>query len=1289
MEFIPKKFIPKQREWLSLKVAMMYVLLGSSWIYFSDKLMGTLAADPQSAVRISLIKGLMYILVTAALLFFIIHKGVLRIQRSEEAIRETATRLENTLESISDAFFSMDDNLVVTYFNAPAERMLNRKATEVIGKYLFDAFPEAKGSIFDEKYHYAVTEKASVAFEAYFDIAPYRNWYEVRIYPQKKGISVYFQIITERKQAEERLRKSEQRFFLAMEATKDGLWDWDLHTDEVYYSPGYLAMLGYTPGEVPADASVWADRIHPEDKDAALKANMDCIENRRDDFDVEFRMQAKNGEWRWILGRGKAAGRDESGRAIRMVGTHTDITERKLAEIALRESEERFSRFFHANPMASSISRLSDGQFVDANDAFLDLFGYTREEVIGQTSLKLGTWANPGERTKAIEILQKHGRAKNFETQRIRKSGEIIDVLGFGEVIDIAGEKYILSLAYDITERKLAEENLKERDEFLTAVVENIPDMIFVKDAKELRFVRFNRAAEDLLGYSRDNMIGKTDHDIFPKDIADFFTRNDREVLGKKTLKDIPEETISTRLNGTRILHTKKIPILSKKKGEPKYLLGISEDITERKQMEEAIKKRLIALTRPLDSNEIEFEELFDIEEIQKLQDQFANATGVASIITNVDGTPITKPSSFCRLCETIIRRTEKGLRNCYYSDSVIGRCNPEGPIIQPCLSGGLWDAGASITVGGRHVANWLIGQVRDETQDEDQMREYARAIGIDEETFIDAFREVPSMSKDQFEKIAQALFTLAGQLSSMAYQNVQQARFITERKQAEEELVRLATAIEHAGEGIIILDTNFNIQYANPAFKRITGYEGNQIVGRHASILKSGKHEESLYQNLRETLKRGEGWSGRFINKKKDGILYHADVTASAIRDNSGAIINYVSIHRDITKEVELEKELRQAQKMEAIGNFSGGIAHDFNNILAAIMGFTELSLSKVPEGSPVRSNLEQVLKATMRASGVVRQILAFSRQSEQERKPMALAPVIQEVLKLMRSTLPTTIRINQELTTGSEEDVVLADPTQIHQVLMNLCSNAAHAMRAKGGILSVELSKITDLSTAPVHPDLTDGQYVCLTVSDTGHGMEAAVLDRIFDPYFTTKGPGEGTGLGLSVVQGIVKSHGGVITARSEPGKGTSFYILLPSFNKNVELEIAAIEPIPTGTERILLVDDEEGLAELGEGILESLGYTVTAKTSSFDALEIFQAQPHAFDLVITDMTMPDLTGTELAEMLLGIRSDLPIILCTGFTDLTSEKQAQDAGIREFIMKPYDIRTLAKAIRKALGTE
>lgn len=512
----------------------------------------------------------------------------------------------------------------------------------------------------------------------------------------------------------------------------------------------------------------------------------------------------------------------------------------------------------------------------------------------------------------------------------------------------------------------------------------------------------------------------------------------------------------------------------------------------------------------------------------------------------------------------------------------------------------------------------------------------------------------------------------------------------VTENKKAEEELRRLVTAIEQCAEAVFITDVSRIIRYVNPAFESISGYSKDEAVGRHIGILKSNRHTEAFYEETRNTLRNLEVWSGRVISRRKDGTTYEADATASPVRDASGDLIGYVIIHKDITDEVRMERQIRRTQKLEALGTLAGGIAHDFNNALTAVMGFSQMAHYKLPESSPIRSDIERVLQASLRASELVRQILTFSRKTEHEPKPVRMPPIINEVLGLLRPSLPATIQIRCELDPAAAENLIMADETQIHQILMNLATNAAHSMRKTGGILCIRLYGLEpDETLLGLNADLRPGQYVCLSVSDTGHGMESEVLDRIFDPYFTTKGPNQGTGLGLAVVQGIVRTHGAAINVWSEPGSGSVFDIFFPRVEGYAAPEASEAPPesIGSGSERILLVDDEELLTELVKEMLESIGYEVTALTESPKALELFRARPGSFDLIITDMTMPHLTGKDLAEEILKIRADIPVLLCTGYSDILNDKLAREAGICEVMMKPFTMADLDKAISRALA--
>ncbi len=706
-------------------------------------------------------------------------------------------------------------------------------------------------------------------------------------------------------------------------------------------------------------------------------------------------------------------------------------------------------------------------------------------------------------------------------------------------------------------------------------------------------------------------------------------------------------------------------------------------------------------------SGDVTFEDIFDLEDIQRLQDEFALATEVASIITKPDGTPITRPSNWCRLCNEIIRKTEKGRINCFKSDAAIGQLNLEGPTVMPCMSGGLWDAGAGISVGGNHIANWLIGQVRDETQTEENMRRYAREIEADEEEFLRAFHEVPSMSQGRFQNIAAMLFTLANQLSSSAYQNAQQTQLIVDLK-IERETVdrqskelraskqRLSAHFDNTPLGVIEWGLDFKVVGWNNAAENIYGYSKEEAIGRNGLELLVPPEAHSLIQPVWDALVSGKGGT-RSTNENitKDGKSIICEWYNTTLSDSSGVVIGAASLVQDITERInfnhereKLQESLRQAQKMEAVGTLAGGIAHDFNNILSAIIGYTDLARDDLPPESQTVSSLNKVLTAGNRAKELVNQILAFSRQSELELIPIQIHHIVNEALKLLRSSIPTTIEIRKNI--DSQSGTVLSDATQIHQITMNLCTNAYHAMRSKGGVLAVTMRPILveegDLKIKNF--DLTPGPYVEFVISDTGIGMDRQTVAKIFNPYFTTKKKGEGTGLGLSVVHGIIKSYGGHITVYSEPGKGTTFRIYLPQIISDRPSKITeTTRGCPTGNERALIVDDEAVLVNMAKMMLTSLGYDVTIMTSSSMALQIFENAPDDFDFIITDMNMPKMNGVELIRKILKVRPDIPIILCTGFSELIDQEKASALGVKKFLMKPVLKRELAEAVREVLS--
>jgi PAS domain S-box-containing protein len=686
--------------------------------------------------------------------------------------------------------------------------------------------------------------------------------------------------MTREKALTDALKEKEERLNMALEASSDGLWDWNVQTGEIYFSPRYYIMLGYKPYELPQTYDTWVGLLHPDDREAAEKIIRDHIENNSGPFEPEFRMKTRSGKWKWILGKGKVFSVDEKGRPVRVVGTHTDITDTKKTERELK-LRIRISRIF--------LTTAGDETYEKILALVLDM-----------TQSRYG-------------------------------------IFGF---IDETGEWVCPSLTRDIWE--------------------------------------------------------------------------------------------NCRIPGKRIA--------------------------------------------------------------------FPHDTW-----TGIWGQAMTERQS---------RYANRRLRL------------PKGHItIDNALD-------APVVYQDRLVGNLLIGQKDTGYTDDDQ---------------------------DLMEMVAD-------QIAPVLNTRLERDREIKERRQAE-------------------------------------------------------------------------------------------------IR-------------------------LQQVQKLEAIGSLAGGIAHDFNNILSAILGYTQLVMDRLPTDSPVQEDLEQVYKGGERAKELVMQILAFSRQQEQDAAPIQIGPIVKEAIKFLKATLPSYIEIHQRII--PDPGMILADPTRIHQVLMNLCTNAAQAMDRAGGTLTVALSEMTlDPDTTAVLPDLLPGKYLKLTVEDTGHGIAPEILPKIFDPYFTTKRRGQGTGLGLATVHGIIKSYGGGIGVSSTPGQGTTFQVFFPVMEEPVEPDSEKSAPVTAAGSGacILFVDDEPPIAKLGKQLLELLGYQAEACTDPLEALALFKDNPDRFDLVITDLTMPGMKGDRLAGELIKIRPDTPVILCSGFSVHMSEDEAEAAGIKAFVVKPFLKQDLAAVIHKVLG--
>ncbi len=765
-------------------------------------------------------------------------------------------------------------------------------------------------------------------------------------------------------------------------------------------------------------------------------------------------------------------------------------------------------------------------------------------------------------------------------------------------------------------------------------------------------------------------------------------------------------------LKNGRVLERISYP-LARPAGAEAERVWLFRDVTARIRESTDAGKRIEALTRPTtDVGSIRFEDLFDLEEIQRIQDLFADATGVASIITHTDGTPITRPSNFCRLCRDIIRETSLGRANCFRSDAALGLNNPDGPKIQPCLSGGLWEAGASINAGSQHVANWLIGQVRDETQTEQGVLEYAREIGVDEGEFLKAFREVPAMSREQFNRVADALFTFANLLSRSAFQNLQQARYIAERKRAESALraseARLTEVFANMDGAVFVLnameDGRLIYESFNPRCEEMTGLKSTDVWGRSPEEVLPPEEAALLMPRYRECRDRGKVLQFEADLGYAPGRRFWS-TTLVPIRNEFGRVYRIAGFGHDITglrraefERMELERRMLHTQKLESLGVLAGGIAHDFNNLLMAILGNLDLALMDLSPVSPARASIEQSVIAARRAADLTRQMLAYSGKGRLDVRRINLSELVEQNAHLLRTCISKIVGLNLRI--DHNLPLITADAGQLQQIVMNLITNASEAIGEQAGVITLATG-VLDCSGDYLRRSRVDeipmpGRYVYLSVADTGCGMDAVTQQRLFDPFFTTKFMGRG--LGMSAILGIVRGHKGAILVESEVGRGSSIQVLFPAIEETGRAGIAnapasAVGGSPAEAKSkakgtILLVDDEDMVRLVCERMLTHDGWKVLPAAGGSEAITLFRQNSEEITCVLLDLSMPQMDGMTVFRELRAIRPEVKVIISSGYSnDRGDGHELLGKGIDGFIQKPYTVEGFRRELARVLS--
>ena len=1056
---------------------------------------------------------------------------------------------------------------------------------------------------------------------------------------------------------------------------------------------------------------------------------------KKGDFVLESTAQKSDGS-KFEIQLSMSSVKDDSGNMVCMMGSFLDITEHKLHKELLEASEQRFK--IGAQCASDDIYELEvSTDRVSHYGSIYEELGYSQDE-IPVTSTAWSKLIHPEDRERVMESFiscLKSEEGHFDEEYRIRrKDGQFnyfVDRAFF--LRDESGAPYkLIGALRDITEKRLIEEKLSREAEKLKSILDHMQDGIYIVD-KDYNIQYVNPA----LISERGGLGGRKCYEYLTGGAEPCPWCRIRQVFAGLTFS---WERTSVKTGKTyEIFQT---PI--RNQDSSIVSLMILHDITQHKQMENELRDReqrfqsitasafdAIILVNHL--GEIVFwnaagERIFgwssseaigkNVHELLAPSRLHAAAlAGLEEFNLSGHGNAVGKITELTAVRkngeEFLIELSLSSFRmhDHWFASGLVRDLTERNKLYQALRSSEerfrqvsanaeewIWEVdqdgmytysssavhkilGYSIdeVVGEKYFYDFFLPEERE------KLKELAFSEFAENRSFSQFINR--NLRKDgaivTIESSGVAIFDQQGEM--IGYRGVD--KDITEQVRAEAERLRLVTAIEQTAATVLITGVDGTIEYVNPAFERITGYTSGEVVGKNPRILQSGKHDRAFYLDLWKTISGGKVWTGRLINKTKDGALVYKDGSIAPVRGSDGNIVNYVQVTQDVTKEVELQNQLVQAQKLEAIGTLAGGIAHDFNNILFAITGFTELAMMDLPADSRARSNMERVMQAAKRSGDMVKQILAFSRRGHGEVLSLDLTPLVKEGLKFLRGAIPSTIELRQSIEPNL--DKILGDATKIHQVLMNLCINASHAIKDAKGTIAVELSQMgLGPDFTEKNPPLVPGKYVRLRVSDTGSGIAPEIMEKIFDPYFTTKEAGKGTGLGLSVVREIVRSHNGAITLNSGVGKGSTFDVFFPVIEEQWpqvdEKPVADVTPV--GKERILVVDDENHLLEMYERQLKRLGYEVTCSSNPEEALELFRGDPRKFDLVITDFTMPKMTGIEFATGLGSIRPGLPIILCSGVSQIVSDSETKKAGIQTVIYKPIRRPEIAQAIRKAL---
>jgi PAS domain S-box-containing protein len=1206
---------------LSLKVALIYVIVATGWILISDAFSAKFITDSNTIIWFDIAKDGLFAVLTAGLLHQLLQRAFLRWEeeanhreQAELAQRDSDEKYHRLFDVANDAILVVDTHTgALLEANPAAEKMYGYTRDELIRLKATDlsAEPEkTSNAIFAGDRHIPLRlhrRKDGAVFPVEISCNDF-------LFQSRKIHVAAMRDITERRQMEAVLQ---EQMVLEGQLAKIALtapgvvYTFQLRPDGSscfpYVNPAIEEFFGIPAAELKTEAAGLFARIHPDDVDGVRASIAESAHNHSIWWD-EFRYNHKvKGE---LYLSGRAVPQKQADGSVLWHGFTMEVTESRRQQQALEKSHSLLVTALEST--ADGILIVDRwGKVTSFNQKFLELWQIPPELATSHDDQRLLQYvmdqlSDPAAFVKRVEELY-HAPEEQSSEELQFKDGRVFERYSQPHYLRRTVVGRVWSFR-DISQRKAAEAALQLSDFSINQA--SLPTFWIAADG---RILRVNRATCEQLGYTEAEILQLAITDLDPDFPAEQWPKHWRELREQKRMCF---ETNHRRKDGHLV--PVEVSLNWFEFGGQQYNFAYARNISERKSAEAELKRN---------------------HENYRLA---INAASAVPYQKNLNS------DTYEFIGEGILAMTG-------YSPSEI-RAHHWVEMIQ---------------------TTECLGEMAGLDYSEARQRSLAGEIKHWRADCLIRTRngEIRWVS-DSSVPILDAAGKHIGSLGIL--------QDITERKRGEENYARLAIAVEQAAESIVITDTRGTIQYVNPAFEKVSGYASAEAVGKNSRILKSGKQDAEFYRSMWSVLTRGEVWSGRFINKHKNGSLFEEDLTITPIRNQAGKIINYVAVKRDVTREVQLETQFRQAQKMEAIGTLAGGIAHDFNNILAAMFGYGYLLKEDVAGNDVATESVMEILGAAGRAKDLVQQILTFSRQREQKRQVVHLNTVVKEAVKFLRASLPSGIKIQMDI--AEETPAVLADPTQIYQVVLNLATNAFHAMEGRNGQLTICLDSFEpDAHFIQAHPQIRPLKYTRLLVADTGSGMDAPTLERIFEPFFTTKPIGKGTGLGLSVVHGIVQSHEGAITVDSEVGRGTEFQLYFPAQFEPAITEIAPISETPHGHgQHILVVDDERTLTNVFEKLLTRLNYQVTTSNNPREAIKLFRASPDKFDLVITDLTMPEVNGLELARQIHLARTRTPILLVSGFSATLNTSNLEESGIRAILEKPISSAGLTEAMGK-----